>query len=70
MIRQIIGHGTWYDKMASEIIQREQKLNRNLKIIRTESGIGASGLPHIGSLADATRSHAIALALENQNQSS
>ena len=70
MTRQIIGHGTWYDKMAREIIQREHKLNRNLKIIRTESGIGASGLPHIGSLADATRSHAIALALENQNQSS
>jgi lysyl-tRNA synthetase class 1 len=56
--------------MASEIIQRENQLNRNLKIIRTESGIGASGLPHIGSLADATRSHAIALALENQNHSS
>jgi lysyl-tRNA synthetase class 1 len=70
MTYQIIGHGTWYDKMASEIIQREQTLKRNLKIIRTESGIGASGFPHIGSLADATRSHAIALALENQNQSS
>lgn len=70
MTQQIIGHGTWYDKMASEIIQREHSLNRNLKLIRTESGIGASGLPHIGSLADATRSHAITLALENQNQSS
>jgi lysyl-tRNA synthetase class 1 len=70
MTRQIIGHGTWYDKMAREIIQRENQLRRNLKILRTESGIGASGLPHIGSLADATRSHAIALALENQNHSS
>lgn len=70
MSSQIIGHGTWYDKMASEIIRRENRLNRSLKIIRTESGIGASGLPHIGSLADATRSHAITLALENQNQSS
>jgi lysyl-tRNA synthetase class 1 len=63
---KIIGHGTWYDKMAREVIEREEALNRGLSPIRTESGIGASGFPHIGSLADATRSHAVALAIEDQ----
>ncbi len=53
---KIIGHGTWYDKIAHKIIQREKELKIDSKLIRTESGIGASGLPHIGSLADATRS--------------
>ena len=70
MPRKIIGHGTWYDKMALEVIQKEKKLNRGLSPLRTESGIGASGIPHIGSLADATRSHAVSLAIENQGISS
>lgn len=63
--QKIIGHGTWYDKTAFKIIKREKKLKRNFRIIRTESGIGASGIPHIGNLADATRSHAVSLAVEN-----
>lgn len=70
MPRKIIGHGTWYDKMALEVIQKEKKLKRGLSPLRTESGIGASGIPHIGSLADATRSHAVSLAIENQGISS
>ena len=57
----IIGKGTWYDKAASELIEREKKLGRNLKLIRTESGLGASGFPHIGSLGDALRNYAVAL---------
>ncbi len=57
----IIGKGTWYDKAASELIEREKKLGRSLKLIRTESGLGASGFPHIGSLGDALRNYAVAL---------
>jgi len=55
MSKKIIGHGTWYDKTAAKIIQREQKLNRNLDMIRTESGLGASGIPHMGSNSDCAR---------------
>jgi len=56
----IIGLGTWYDKAAAELIEREKKLGRSLDLIRTESGLGASGIPHIGSLADVLRNHAVA----------
>jgi len=66
MPEKIIGHGTWYDKTAVEIIEREQKLGRSLDLIRTESGLGASGFPHIGSFADCARSYAVALALQEQ----
>jgi lysyl-tRNA synthetase class 1 len=65
-VEKIIGYGTWYDKMALEIINRESALKRGQSPIRTESGIGASGIPHIGSLADASRSHAVSLAIKNQ----
>ena len=63
---EIIGHGTWYDKVAVEIVERESKLGRPLDLIRTESGLGASGFPHIGSFADCARAYAVALALEEQ----
>jgi lysyl-tRNA synthetase class 1 len=66
MSGRIIGRGTWYDKMAAKIIEREQKLGRNLDLIRTEMGLGASGFPHIGSLGDAARSYAVTLALREQ----
>lgn len=66
MSGKLIGHGTWYDKMATKIIGRERKLGRSLDLIRTEMGLGASGLPHIGSLGDAARSYAITLALREQ----
>ena len=67
---QIIGRGTWYDKAADELIKREKKLGRSLEKIRTESGLGASGFPHIGSLADAMRNYAITLALGNMGYKS
>jgi lysyl-tRNA synthetase class 1 len=57
---EIIGRGTWYDKAAAELIEREKNLGRSLDCIRTESGLGASGIPHIGSLADVLRNHAVA----------
>jgi len=31
MPEKIIGHGTWYDKTATEIIDREQKLGRRYR---------------------------------------
>ncbi|MEM3840431.1 MAG: lysine--tRNA ligase [Candidatus Bathyarchaeia archaeon] len=63
---EIIGRGTWYDKMALKIIERERKLGRSLDMIRTEMGLGASGFPHIGSLGDAARAYAVTLALREQ----
>ncbi len=66
MNAEIIAHGTWYDKTAAKMVERERKLNRSLRLIRTEMGLGASGLPHIGSFGDAARSFAVTLALRDQ----
>ena len=60
----IIGRGTWLDRVAAEIIAREKSLGRDLSLIRVESGLGASGIPHIGSLGDAARAYGIKMALE------
>jgi len=62
---KIIGKGTWIDKLASELLEREKVLGRNTDILRVESGLGASGIPHIGSLGDAVRAYGVKLALEN-----
>ena len=61
----IIGRGTWLDKVAKETLDREKRLGRDLSRVRVESGLGASGLPHIGSVGDAVRSYGVKLALEN-----
>ncbi|RLG01318.1 MAG: lysine--tRNA ligase [Thaumarchaeota archaeon] len=61
--REIIGHGTWLDKVAYELVEREKKLGRSLDLIRTESGLGASGIPHVGSMADAVRAYGVTMAL-------
>ncbi|UCD43824.1 MAG: lysine--tRNA ligase [Candidatus Bathyarchaeota archaeon] len=63
---EIIGRGTWYDKTALELIERERRLGRSLDLIRTESGLGASGFPHIGSLGDALRNLAVAMGVKIQ----
>ena len=63
--QSVIGKGTWIDKVADSLVKREKKLGRNLNLIRVESGLGASGIPHIGSMADAVRAYGIALALQN-----
>jgi len=63
---EIIGRGTWYDKTAFELIEREKRLGRSLDLIRTESGLGASGFPHIGSLGDALRNLAVAMGVKVQ----
>jgi lysyl-tRNA synthetase class 1 len=61
---RIIGRGTWLDKVAQETVDREKRLGRSLSLLRVESGLGASGLPHIGSVGDAIRSYGVKLALE------
>ena len=61
----IIGKGTWIDLVASKVVQREKSLGRPVSLIRVESGLGASGIPHVGSLADAARAAGVKLAIEN-----
>ena len=62
--REIIGRGTWLDKLAKDILDREAALGRELPVLRAEMGFGASGIPHIGSFSDAARAYAVKLALE------
>ncbi|MCP8310319.1 MAG: lysine--tRNA ligase [Candidatus Methylarchaceae archaeon HK01M] len=62
---EIIGRGTWIDKVAKKIIEREDRLRRSKDLLHVESGIGASGIPHIGSLSDGIRAYGVKLALED-----
>ncbi len=62
---KVIGRGTWLDRVASELLEREKALGRGTSLLRVESGLGASGIPHIGSVGDAIRSYGVKLALEN-----
>jgi len=55
----------WIDKVAKRVVEREKKLKRGIKVFRTESGLGASGLPHIGSFGDVVRQFVITLALRD-----
>ena len=63
--QSVIGKGTWIDKLAHELLEREKTLGRSTEMLRVESGLGASGIPHIGSLGDAVRAYGVKLALEN-----
>ncbi len=65
-----IGRGTWIDKLTNEIIEREIQLKRSTKKINVESGLGASGIPHIGSLGDAVRAYGVKMALEDRGYNS
>ncbi|MGH9951024.1 MAG: lysine--tRNA ligase, partial [Nitrososphaeraceae archaeon] len=65
-----IGKGTWLDKVAHELIEREKRLNRSLVTVKVESGLGASGIPHLGSLGDAVRAYGIAIALKSMGYDS
>ena len=67
---KIIGRGTWLDRVASELLEREKALGRGTSLLRVESGLGASGIPHIGSVGDAIRSYGVKLALETQGYKS
>ncbi|MEM5801869.1 MAG: lysine--tRNA ligase, partial [Candidatus Aenigmatarchaeota archaeon] len=55
----------WLDSKAEEIIKRENNLKRGIKVFRCESGLGASGFPHIGSFGDVIRNYAVSLALKD-----
>jgi lysyl-tRNA synthetase class 1 len=66
----VVGKGTWLDKVADAMVKREKRLGRSLDLIRVESGLGASGIPHIGSMGDAVRAYGIALALQNMGYKS
>lgn len=68
--QKVIGRGTWIDKLARELVEREQLLGRSLSMVRVESGLGASGVPHLGSLGDAVRAYGVKLALEDQGYGS
>jgi lysyl-tRNA synthetase class 1 len=63
--KKVIGRGTWIDKIAYEMLEKEKTLGRKHDVIRTESGLGASGFPHVGSIADCARAYAIKLAVED-----
>jgi len=65
---KIIGRGTWLDMVAHRVLQREESIGRHVDVLRTESGLGASGIPHIGSLGDVIRAYGIKLALETQGR--
>src|SRR5208283_4229510 len=67
---EIIGRGTWLDMVAHRMLLREDKIGRKLDVLRTESGLGASGIPHVGSLGDVIRAYGIKLALEAQGRKS
>ncbi len=62
MKADIIGRGTWLDMVAHRVLEREKQLGRKVDALRTESGLGASGIPHIGSLGDVIRAYGIKLA--------
>jgi lysyl-tRNA synthetase class 1 len=67
----IIGRGTWIDKLALSVLERKDNLpGKHPKTIRTESGLGASGYPHIGSFADASRAYGFKLAVEDLGRES
>jgi len=55
----------WLDYWARQVVEREKKLKRGIKVFRTESGLGLSGLPHIGSFGDVVRQYGVTLALED-----
>jgi len=67
---EIIGRGTWLDMVAHRMLLREDKIGRKLDVLRTESGLGASGIPHVGSLGDVIRAYGVKLALGSQGRKS
>jgi len=55
----------WADKVAKQVIAREAELKRGTRTFRTEMGVGASGVPHVGSSGDGIRSYVVMLGLKN-----
>jgi len=67
---EVVGRGIWLDKVAQRIVEREKGLGRSMDLMRVESGVGASGIIHIGSLGDAIRAYGVKLALEDMGYNS
>jgi len=55
----------WIDNTSEQLIEREKRLKRGVKVFRCESGLGASGFPHIGSFGDVVRNYAVSLGLKD-----
>jgi lysyl-tRNA synthetase class 1 len=70
MSRPIVGRGTWLDRVAHRLVERERRLGRSLDLLLTESGVAASGIPHIGNLSDPARAYGVTLALRGLGYSS
>ncbi|MEA1993161.1 MAG: lysine--tRNA ligase [Euryarchaeota archaeon] len=56
----------WSDTLVDEILEREKKLDEESSAFITESGLGASGIPHIGSAGDGIRAYMVYLALKDR----
>lgn len=55
----------WVDTIASKVIKQW-----DVSRYRTEMGMGASGIPHVGSAGDAVRSYVVTLGIEDQGKNS
>ncbi|MHC1604367.1 MAG: lysine--tRNA ligase [Candidatus Methanofastidiosia archaeon] len=56
----------WADKTAQQVIDRDPSSD----IYIAECGLGASGIPHVGSVGDGIRSYIVSLALEDKGKKS
>lgn len=56
----------WADKSAQQVIDRDPES----KLFVTECGLGASGIPHVGSVGDGIRSHTVTLAIKDKGYDS
>ncbi len=54
----------WADKIAEKVVQR------NKDIYKTECGLGASGIPHVGSVGDGIRAYIVTIALQDRGVNS
>ena len=50
----------WADKISEKVIKRKKE------VYRTECGLGASGIPHVGSVGDGIRSYTVTVALKDR----
>ncbi len=60
----------WADQTAQKVIEREKEIERDTEIFVCEMGMGASGVPHIGSVGDGIRSYVVNLALKEKGADS
>lgn len=62
----IVGRGTPWDIIAKDALETKRKFRSENPIFHCESGLGASGFPHIGSFSDGARAFTVKLAAEEQ----